>query len=131
MSFVFNRSIHMFSLLLIFALAGCAQTAAPDHVTVTVDFGGEREAKTIQAPWTEGMTALDALRAAAVLEESKRDDMVMVLSIDGVAARSDGPVWLYLINDAPVMKMSNLVSVSRGDRVVWQYRAPDCPAPTQ
>jgi hypothetical protein len=92
------------------------------EVTVTVYFGGQARATLEKSvAHRAGMTALDALAAAARIETNA--ERTFVRSIEGVA-NSDAhkEYWLYFVNGQPMHVGAAETRLKPGDRVLWFLR---------
>jgi hypothetical protein len=104
-------------------MAASSQSAARGaRVTVTVYFGGQARATLEKGvAHRAGMTALDALAAAARIETNA--ERTFVRSIEGVAnsdARKE--YWLYFVNGEPMHVGAAETKLQPGDRVLWFLR---------
>jgi hypothetical protein len=101
--------------------AGPPAIPAPE-VTVTIYFGGQPKATLEKnVPHRSGMTAMDALLAAAPAETNP--ERTFVKSIAGVAnSDAQKEYWLYFVNGEPMHVGAAETKLRAGDRVLWFLR---------
>lgn len=97
-------------------------------VSLTIDFGNGVERRYAALPWREGMTVLDAMRAAAEFRPGLtfayrgEGESAFLTAIDGTAnAGADGGNWVYEINDEKASESMGLATLEPADAVLWRY----------
>lgn len=97
----------------------------PNNITVVIgrDFG-ETTLKTVTVGYVSGMTALQALQAAAEVECGGSLGDGFVTTIDGLRSEYDlgnNLDWFYYINGIFADKLANFYKVHPGDVMRWDY----------
>ena len=103
-------------------LGALAAQPPKDEVTVTAYFGPQEHA-TIErrVPFTAGMSAMDAIRAAARVDANKEGTFVN--SIEGVGNSAERKeYWLYFVNGEAQHVGAAERKLAAGDRVLWFLR---------
>jgi biopolymer transport protein ExbD len=98
-------------------------------VSVTVDFADGFQRNYRPLPWKEGMTALEALRAAAKhprggfeIVERGADATAFVRTIDGVTNEGGGGRnWKYQVNGKHADRSAGIFQLRPGDAVLWKF----------
>ena len=115
------------ALAVLLFLGALAAQQPKSEVTVTAYFGGQdRATLEKRVPLTAGMSAMDAMRAAARVETNKEG--TFLLSIEGVANSNERrEYWLYFINGEPQHTGAAGRKLAAGDRVLWFLRRQGLP----
>lgn len=108
-------------LIVLLASFSLVTKAVEKSVTVKLNYGAQKEIKTVQIPFTTGMTALEALMHAAEITTHPLKDYVFVISIDGVKSKRGEMAWYYKINGQSTHKLAIHKTINEGDVITWLY----------
>jgi|GEM_PF-774097 hypothetical protein len=114
------------SLVLVFlvSLASAKPTiggAKTKQVTVEINFGEVKDAKSVTIDCDKKLTALEALQLAADVETHPVGNYVFVTAIDEVVSTRGKMAWYYKINGESSTKLAISQSVKAGDVIIWRY----------
>jgi hypothetical protein len=101
-------------------------------VTLVIAYGDDVEKRYGMLPWTQGMTALDAMKLAQakpaplglVMEFVGEGERAFVKSIEGMANEGGKPGnrnWTYRINDRRGDRSCGVAPLEPGDTLLWQF----------
>lgn len=101
-------------------------------VTLVIAYGDDVEKRYGMLPWTEGMTALDAMKLAQakpaplglVMELVGEGDRAFVKSLEGMPNEGGKPGnrnWVYRINDRKGDRSCGVAPLAHGDTLLWQF----------
>ena len=96
-------------------------------VSVEVDFGSDKRAKSIDVVCSPESTVLLSLERAQNLKRLKFEsrgagETAFVTAIDGVKNEgSDGKNWIYRVNEKLGDKSAGIFAVSPGDKISWSF----------
>lgn len=99
-------------------------------VTLEVDFGGDKRAKSITVVCSPDSTVLQSLERARATNDLKFEsrgvgETAFLSSIDGVKNEgSDGKNWIYKVNGQLGDKSAGIYEVNPGDTVTWSFGTP-------
>ena len=100
--------------------------------SLTVDFGNGVEKRFKALPWSESLTVLEGLQAAAEFQPgvtfAYRDtgEDAFVTAIDGLSnAGAEGGNWIYEINGEKAMRSAGVQTLRPGDALLWRYSVPE------
>jgi len=93
-------------------------------VTLEVDFGDLRDAKSIDVVCSPDSTVFLSLERAQQLDKLKFEhtgtgETVFVTSIDGV--ENDAKFWTYRVNETLGDKSAGVYEVKPGDKISWRF----------
>lgn len=113
---------------------GCDSSKVPNEqlrdigtVTVEVDFGSDKRAKSIDVVCSPDSTVLDSLERAQNTNELKFEhsgsgETAFVNSIDGVKGKgAEGGNWTFRVNDQLGDKSAGIYEVKPGDVISWKF----------
>lgn len=96
-------------------------------VSITVDFGDERESRSKTIPWHAGVTVRELLASASVGEvgETGTGASALLTEIDGVKnAGAGGRNWMYSVNGERGDRSYAVYELQPGDQVLWSFTPP-------
>ncbi len=101
-------------------------------MSLEVDYGNGARRSWAALPWTQGMSVLDALVAAAAFrpgltyELRGTDQAALVTSIDGLLnLGDDGRNWLYSVDGERGDESAATRIVDAGARILWHFEEYD------
>lgn len=112
----------------LFITIACTQVESTKEgaIVVEIDYGTQKEMKTVQTTCTEGTTALVALMKSAEVVTHPVGSHVFVTSIDSVAGERGITAWYYKINGQSAKELAVSNKLSIGDTVRWIYKEDVC-----
>jgi len=96
-------------------------------VQLVIDYGDGAQLHFPALPWREGMTVLDALKAASAHQHGVKfaqkgsGSTAMVTKIADLANEGDGRNWLYSVNDKQGEVSAGIHKLRSGDTVLWKF----------
>lgn len=114
-------------ILSIFALViFSANIFSQQKVTVTLDYGNEKEAETYQVDWYEGMTVMTALQKCVTISTYPVKDYVFVKTINNTSNIRGENAWYYTVNNKSTGKLAYLLNIKPNDTIQWTYKKEVC-----
>lgn len=123
---LFLRTI-LLALVASAAARGQEPAAAGKTVRLTIAYGDGVEKVFSQLPWKEGITAFDALQAAAKhprgikLAHQGSGATTLVTAIDDLKNEGRGRNWLFEVNGKLGEKSCAISELAAGDTVLWRF----------
>lgn len=93
-------------------------------LTIEINYG--ENSRTINTPWEEGLTALEALQHVATIETHPVNEYVFVTSIDSVKGIRGIKGWYYKVNSKSPEKLAINQLVNAGDTITWIFKEDVC-----
>ena len=96
-------------------------------VQLVIDYGDGAQLHFPALAWREGMTVLDALKAASAhphgvkFAQKGSGSTAMVTKIADLANEGDGRNWLYSVNDKQGEVSAGIHKLHSGDAVLWKF----------
>lgn len=90
-------------------------------VTVEINYGDLKPAKTVSIKWENQLTALEVLQMAALVETHPVGSHVFVIAIDEIVSTRGKMAWYYKINGESPGKLAINQLVQAGDTISWRY----------
>jgi len=110
------------------SLASSAIAAEPMAVSLSVDYGDGSEKRFTALAWTDGMTVLDALQAAAkhprgiTFKHRSSGATAFVSQIDDVAnAGGAAKNWRFHVNGKLADQSCGVFTLKAGEAVLWKF----------
>jgi hypothetical protein len=100
---------------------------APKIVRLVIDYGDGVQKHFTQLDWKEGMTVLDAMRAARehprgiAFDSRGKRATLFIFKIDGLENETQGKGWLYKVNDKLADRSCGIYELEAGDAVLWTF----------
>ena len=125
-----------FFLVALICFSGCDSTTNTETlrdigtVTVEIDFGSEKRAKSIPVVCSPDSTVLLSLERAQNTKDLKfkvrgAGETAIVTSIGGLDGEgSDGKNWTFRVNDKLGDKSAGVYPVKPGDKISWSFGTP-------
>jgi hypothetical protein len=104
-----------------------ADPEAPPAVRMIVDYGDGVEKHFTALAWKDGMTILDALKAAKSHARGIKftyrgeDSTAFLTHIDEMENEGNGKNWVFRVNDKLGTKSFAVTSLKAGDTVLWRF----------
>ncbi len=114
--------------------SSAAEPAVAKSVELTVDYGDGVQKRFTALDWQEGLTVLDAMRAAKKykrgidFQTEGEAEMNMLVALDGQKNEGGGGTsknWVYRVNGKLAHKSFAIQSLSAGDVVLWRFEVYD------
>lgn len=112
---------------LVLSLAVGAQAEPKQSVKLVIRYGDGVEKHFTALEWREGMTVLDAMKAAQdhprgiKFEYAGKGEKAFLSSIDGVSNEGDGRNWIYRVNGEKGDRSFAIKTIAAGDVVDWTF----------
>ncbi len=106
--------------------AHCADPSANPNVFLEIDYGGLLETGKFEIPYKQGLTALEALQAVAIVKTHKIGEFTLVTSIDDIESKKGDTAWYYDINGKHATSVANKCILNKGDHICWKYSKDVC-----
>jgi hypothetical protein len=96
-------------------------------VTLIIDYGDGVQKHFTAIAWKEGMTVLDAMKAASehprgiALEYRGRGATSLLLRIDDLKNEGDGRNWVYRVNGKLADRGVGVYRLRSGDAILWRF----------
>ncbi|HEY2892744.1 MAG TPA: DUF4430 domain-containing protein [Pirellulales bacterium] len=96
-------------------------------VQLVIDYGDGAQLHFPALAWREGMTVLDALKAASShphgvkFAQKGSGSTAMVIKIADLANEGDGRNWLYSVGDKQGEVSAGIHKLQPGDAVLWKF----------
>jgi hypothetical protein len=113
--------------LLAALLSGAVQAQPKPTVKLVVNYGDGVEKHFTAIAWREGMTVLDAMRAAnehprgIKFEFTGEGERAFLSSIDGVSNEGGGRNWIYRVNGETGDRSFAVKGIAAGDVIHWTF----------
>ena len=120
------KTICKLSVAFICLTVFCTAVFASDKMKVGIDYGGTYETREAETEWTNGVTALEALKSVAQVETHQVKDYIFVTSIDGVKGKRGDKAWYYEINGKRADKLAFRRVLNKNDSTKWLYKKDVC-----
>lgn len=121
------RTIFLPLLLFGALIAGeIQQKTAEQTIDITIDYGQERAARTVAAPYANGMTALSVLRRVADVRTKKAGAFTFITAIDGIRSAPQKMGWFYSIDGKNADKTASTFLLENAHSMRWEYRPDNC-----
>lgn len=104
----------------------CGLLAAGEKITVTIDYGKDRPARTVTAVYENGTTALAVLQSVADVRTKKVGIYTFITSIDGVRSTPQKMGWFYSVDGRHADKTASGFLLENAKTMRWEYRADHC-----
>jgi hypothetical protein len=127
-----NQIILTLALVLAIITVGCTTVQTnpktSDNVTLKINYGTEKPARTIQVPFEKGQTALEILQRAATTETHPVGEYVFVTAIDGIKGERGVMAWYYKVNGSSTGKLAISNVIEEPCSITWLYEKDRCSA---
>jgi hypothetical protein len=101
-----------------------SDTAAREHVSLSIDYGDGQLRAFDNIAWHEGMTVADVLRSAPTLATTQRGSgsgAFLTAIGDTANEGTDGKNWTYAVNGEIADRSFDVYELKPGDRVLWTF----------
>ncbi|WP_345974466.1 DUF4430 domain-containing protein [Sulfurimonas sp. HSL3-7] len=108
------------------------KTAKPSHletqksITVEIDYGGLRPARSVKTSYVEGMSALQLLQQVAEVKTHKVGAFVFVRSIDKIKSERGKMGWFYSIDGVAAKTLAKSRLLENAKEMKWSYQVEAC-----
>jgi hypothetical protein len=120
------KTLSKISVVFVLLAVLCATVCASDNTKVGIDYGDVQETREAETQWTNGVTALEALKSVAQVETHQVNDYIFVTSIDGVKGKRGDKAWYYEINGKRADKLAFRRVLDKDDSTKWTYKQDVC-----
>lgn len=95
-------------------------------MTVTIDYGKERPARTVRVSYADGVTALSVLQAVAKVRTKKAGSFTFVTAVDGIRSTAGVMGWFFSVDGRHADKTASRFLLRSAETMRWEYRADHC-----
>jgi hypothetical protein len=96
------------------------------NIVIKINYGDIRPARTIEACYTKGNTALEVLQRVAEVKTHPVGEYVFVVSIDGVEGKRGETAWYYSVDGKSANKLAYSNILNDVNSMKWEYREDVC-----
>ena len=118
--------LYILLLALSTALSAADSDTSPKPITVTIDYGGERPARTVTTTYLPGVTALQLLQQVAQVKTYRLGEYLFIRSIDGVAGKRGEMGWFYSVDGVSSKSVAGRRILTDAERMTWRYKVAAC-----
>ena len=108
------------------AVAGVGPERDISRVTVNIDYGQLRPARTVEMSLPKGGTVLEALQRVAAVETHPVGPYVIVAGIDGVEGKRGETAWYYTVDGVSAEKLAMANVIDKAVHITWRYQEDVC-----
>jgi len=118
--------------ILFIILMGCtlsvfASEGANKELTIEVQYGDQKPARTIEYHYVSGSTALEALQSVAEVETAfAGPENRVVTAIDGVRGERGVNGWYYQLDGENARQMADSQTLDGHRSMTWRYKTDIC-----
>lgn len=96
------------------------------NISVEIDYGNLKPARTVRAVQTQGKTVLEVLQSVAVVETHPVGKYVFVTAIDGIHGKRGDMAWYYLVDGQSPGELAWTKKAEGLTSVKWIYQKDVC-----
>jgi hypothetical protein len=115
-------------LLLLSTASPAAETTAGTEkpITVTIDYGGQRPARSVTTRYLPGINAMQLLQQVAEVRTYRLGEHTFIRSIDGLEGKRGEMGWFYSIDGVSAKRVAGKRVLTDAERMTWRYKVAAC-----